>query len=176
VDPAADVTNIGFHGVFAHSGEPYPNTALNPTNWTGTRSGGTVTWACAPYEAATLGNSSNAIRWGTLYNFRFDSNTAPQDAPVTIGLFKPASAGSPATSVTGAVKAPTAPPNPCGNQDFNGDGDFGTDQDIEAFFACLGGTCCATCWPGGSDFNGDGDFGTDQDIEAFFRVLSGGTC
>jgi hypothetical protein len=64
----------------------------------------------------------------------------------------------------------------CGPQDFNGDGDFGTDQDIEAFFACLGGSCCATCWYLGSDFNGDGDFGTDQDIEAFFRVLGGGTC
>jgi hypothetical protein len=64
----------------------------------------------------------------------------------------------------------------CGNSDFNGDGDFGTDQDIEAFFACLGGVCCATCWPGGSDFNGDGDFGTDQDIESFFRVLAGGEC
>jgi hypothetical protein len=64
----------------------------------------------------------------------------------------------------------------CGNADFNGDGDFGTDQDIEAFFACLSGNCCATCWPGGSDFNGDGDFGTDGDIEAFFRVLAGGSC
>jgi hypothetical protein len=61
---------------------------------------------------------------------------------------------------------------PCGNQDFNGDGDFGTDADIEAFFACLGGSC----WPGGSDFNGDGDSGTDADIEAFFRVLGGGSC
>jgi carboxypeptidase B len=55
--------------------------------------------------------------------------------------------------------------------DFNGDGDFGTDADIEAFFACLGGTCCATCPT--SDFNVDGDFGTDQDIEAFFRCLAG---
>jgi hypothetical protein len=64
----------------------------------------------------------------------------------------------------------------CGTSDFNGDGDFGTDQDIEAFFACLAGSCCATCWQGGSDFNGDGDFGTDQDIEAFFRVLAGGAC
>jgi hypothetical protein len=64
----------------------------------------------------------------------------------------------------------------CGTSDFNGDGDFGTDADIEAFFACLGGNCCATCWPGGADFNGDGDFGTDQDIEAFFRVLAGGNC
>jgi hypothetical protein len=64
----------------------------------------------------------------------------------------------------------------CGTSDFNGDGDFGTDQDIEAFFACLSGQCCGTCFAGGSDFNGDGDFGTDQDIEAFFRVLAGGAC
>ncbi|HYE63301.1 MAG TPA: immunoglobulin domain-containing protein [Phycisphaerales bacterium] len=58
--------------------------------------------------------------------------------------------------------------------DFNGDGDVGTDQDIEAFFACIGGTCCATCGP--QDFNADGDAGTDQDIEAFFRVLGGSGC
>jgi len=64
----------------------------------------------------------------------------------------------------------------CGTSDFNGDGDFGTDADIEAFFACLGGSCCATCYSGGSDFNGDGDFGTDADIESFFRVLGGGAC
>jgi hypothetical protein len=60
------------------------------------------------------------------------------------------------------------------SSDFNHDGDFGTDQDIEAFFACLAGHCCATC--GTADFNGDGDFGTDQDIESFFRVLAGGAC
>jgi len=33
----------------------------------------------------------------------------------------------------------------CGSADFDGDGDTGTDLDIEAFFACLGGDCCATC-------------------------------
>ena|GEM_PF-1135517 len=66
--------------------------------------------------------------------------------------------------------------NPCGTSDFNGDDDFGTDQDIEAFFRCLAGVCCPTCYAGGSDFNGDGDFGTEQDIEAFFRVLTGGSC
>jgi hypothetical protein len=60
------------------------------------------------------------------------------------------------------------------SSDFNADGDYGTDQDIEAFFACLSGNCCATC--GSSDYNGDGDYGTDADIEAFFRVLSGGAC
>ena len=64
----------------------------------------------------------------------------------------------------------------CGTQDYNGDGDFGTDQDIEAFFACLAGSCCSTCCACGQDFNADGDFGTDQDIESFFRVLAGGAC
>jgi hypothetical protein len=67
-----------------------------------------------------------------------------------------------------------APYTPCGSADFNGDGDIGTDQDIEAFFACLSGNCCPTC--GSADFNGDGDLGTDADIEAFFRVLGGGSC
>jgi hypothetical protein len=71
---------------------------------------------------------------------------------------------------------PCPPPPTCGSSDFNGDGDFGTDADIESFFQCLAGSCCPTCWHGGSDFNGDGDVGTDQDIESFFRVLAGGPC
>ncbi len=64
----------------------------------------------------------------------------------------------------------------CGTADFDGDGDVGTDADIEAFFACLAGNCCPTCYPGGADFDGDGDVGTDADIESFFRVLAGGPC
>ncbi len=64
----------------------------------------------------------------------------------------------------------------CSTADFDNDGDSGTDADIEAFFACLAGNCCATCWRLGADFNGDGDSGTDADIEAFFRVLAGGAC
>ncbi|HYE61795.1 MAG TPA: lamin tail domain-containing protein [Phycisphaerales bacterium] len=86
---------------------------------------------------------------------------------------------TPAPRNTATTPAPCGggcPGNECGPQDYNGDGDSGTDQDIEAFFACLGGTCCETCFCQGSDFNGDGDFGTDQDIEAFFRVLGGNPC
>jgi 3-carboxymuconate cyclase len=64
----------------------------------------------------------------------------------------------------------------CATSDFDGDGDAGTDADIEAFFACLSGNCCLTCWHLGADFDGDGDAGTDADIEAFFRVLGGGEC
>jgi probable HAF family extracellular repeat protein len=62
----------------------------------------------------------------------------------------------------------------CGSADFDRDGTTGTDADIEAFFACLAGNCCASC--GTADFNGDSDVGTDADIESFFRVLAGGSC
>jgi hypothetical protein len=62
----------------------------------------------------------------------------------------------------------------CNTADFDGNGDLGTDADIEAFFACLGGNCCSTC--GSADFNADGDIGTDADIESFFSVLGGGPC
>ena len=64
----------------------------------------------------------------------------------------------------------------CSSADFNNDGDSATDADIEAFFACLAGDCCAACWHLGADFNGDGDAATDADIESFFRVLAGGAC
>ncbi len=75
------------------------------------------------------------------------------------------------------VKISLPPTGPvCGTADFDGDGDTGTDADIEAFFACLAGNCCATCWHLGADFDADGDSGTDADIEAFFRVLAGGNC
>jgi probable HAF family extracellular repeat protein len=73
--------------------------------------------------------------------------------------------------VRGFLLTPTAPN--C-SADFNADGDSGTDADIEAFFACLAGSCCFPC--GTADFNNDGDFGTDADIESFFRVLAGGSC
>jgi hypothetical protein len=80
---------------------------------------------------------------------------------------------NPCGSATSDAAQVTISP-PCGSADFNGDGDTGTDADIEAFFACLAGSCCALC--GSADFNGDGDTGTDADIESFFRVLSGGPC
>ena len=56
--------------------------------------------------------------------------------------------------------------------DFDNDGDIGTDADIEAFFSCLGGSCCSNCRT--TDINGDGVSGTDDDIAAFFILLSGG--
>jgi hypothetical protein len=75
--------------------------------------------------------------------------------------------------VAGA-NSPTPPG--CDSVDFDCDGDLGTDADIEAFFACLAGSCPAATCGNDADFNNDGDLGTDADIEAFFRLLGGGGC
>jgi hypothetical protein len=86
----------------------------------------------------------------------------------------PLGTSSPFGTFTGGIfVGGSTGPRRC-SPDFDGDGDAGTDADIEAFFACLGGDCCATC--GSADFDGDGDAGTDADIEAFFRVIGGGRC
>jgi len=58
--------------------------------------------------------------------------------------------------------------------DVDRDGDEGTDADIEAFFAAVGGSRCPAC--DSLDFDGDGESVTDADIEAFFRLLAGGSC
>ncbi|HYE63490.1 MAG TPA: hypothetical protein VD997_15985 [Phycisphaerales bacterium] len=164
VPAGATVSDYFFRAPKYHSGEPYSN-----ANWTMSKSGTTLTFSTEPY--ATNANA-NAIRWATLYNFGFTTDVAPVNGTAELGLFKPGTI--PSITVAG-LPVPT-PPATCGPQDFNGDGDSGTDQDIEAFFACLGGNCCPSCWEGGADFNGDGDIGTDQDIEAFFRVLGGSPC
>jgi hypothetical protein len=57
--------------------------------------------------------------------------------------------------------------------DIDGDGDEGTDSDIEAFFAALAGDPCPAC---STDIDADGDEGTDADVETLFRLIAGGTC
>src|SRR5262249_42329535 len=81
--------------------------------------------------------------------------------------------GGAADGAVGAGVLTITCPTGC-SADYNHDGDVGTDADINDFFRCLAGSCCASC--DSADFNGDGDVGTDADIESFFRVLAGGPC
>jgi len=58
VDSSVTVTNISFHDVDCHSGEPYDN-----TDWSGSHSGNAVSWSAPGFSPSA---DRNAIRWGTL--------------------------------------------------------------------------------------------------------------
>jgi hypothetical protein len=99
------IRNIGFHAPpqepgWANDGT-VGNTGYSSTPWTSVVAGGSLTWSC---EALAQNPNANAIRWGTLYNFRFDSNRPPQDASAVIGFFK---TGAP---ITVPIQAPQRRP------------------------------------------------------------------
>jgi hypothetical protein len=122
--------------------------------------------------------NANALRAGDVYPiFGHEAGSAQAFstlvAPAIGGgrVLQMVRSGSPAVT---RVQVAMGPPSCFPDADFDGDGDGATDADIEAFFACLAGTCCATC--ASADFDGDGDVGTSADIEAFFDVLGGRPC
>jgi hypothetical protein len=147
---------IGLHnqgGFVWTSGEPplYANWHNGePNNACGGEPAVAMNWYISEGQAGNPGDWNDTNNGGVHYNFCGSAGSVPYRGIVE--LF---------TACTCSA-------------DFNNDGDVGTDADIEAFFACLAGNCCATC--GSADFNGDGDTGTDADIESFFRVLAGGAC
>jgi hypothetical protein len=92
----ATCTNVGFHDVDHHSGEPYSTADWTPTVTLGTD----VNWASQTYAQNT---NANALRWSSTFNFRFDSNAPPTTGPLTVTLFKP---GTPTTITFSGVSVP----------------------------------------------------------------------
>jgi hypothetical protein len=86
VPAGVTVTNIGFHDVRYHDGDGPGNVNFSGADWVGTRNAGTVSWAC---ETQAVDASANAIRWGSLYNFRFDADAGPVTGVLTLGLWLP---------------------------------------------------------------------------------------
>jgi hypothetical protein len=126
------VTDIGFHDVDYHSGDPYSG-----IDWTPVQQDGALTWSTTPFATNV---NANAIRWGTLYNFRFTADTAPVAATLTLGLFKP---GAP-TEITALAAGPDVAQNcktdaACADLDENGVRD-----DACVWWSCDAGACNGT--------------------------------
>ena len=100
ITSGAQVSEIGFHDVDYHSGSP-----INGIDWTGSLSGGYVTWECT--ETYEENEWANAIRWGTAYNFRFRTNVVPQAGTATMGVFRPAIGDSISMEAHGDTTVPT---------------------------------------------------------------------
>jgi len=142
VPATAALSQIGYTDVEYHSaGNPYSNEV-----WLGVRSGGMLTWSC---DSFGTNPNANAIRWGTMYNFRFRANMPPTSGEVTLAAFKP---GTPASFTVPGMKVPKAPPPACFG-DANGDG-LTNGADLSVLLGQFGQTVS----PGSdADFNGDGE-------------------
>lgn len=75
-----DLQDIGFHDVDYHSGEPYSG-----TDWEASQTDSEITWSTDFFGDNP---NANALRWGTLYNFRFTTQRVPTTVQVTLGMFK----------------------------------------------------------------------------------------
>lgn len=145
IEPGTSLTNVGFHDVNYHSGEPFDN-----TDWGWAEGAGEVVWS-SPQSHAENANS-NALRWGTTYNFWFDANAAPVNGAGTVDLFRP---GSP-SSVNFTARVPGTPVTaPCpGDLDGNG---FVELADLSIQLANFGTASGATEEDGDMDADGDVD-------------------
>ncbi len=143
VDDGVDVLNDGFHDVDYHSGEPFDG-----TDWAMTRNASKIVWATESFGA---NENANALRWGTLYNFRFEADSPPVETNIEIGLFKP---GLPDTMIVTAI-GPEGPVVPC-VEDLDGDGTVAV-PDLLTLLGAWGTD------PGGPpDFDGDGTVGVSD--------------
>jgi hypothetical protein len=103
VPAGATITNVAWHGVDSHGDTP-ANDATRNAPWVATTGSASQSWASPVAYDGTGANQflGNYVRWGTLYNFRFDSNAAPvNNGQVTLGFYKPM-AGWPDTLMAGA--------------------------------------------------------------------------
>jgi hypothetical protein len=133
--PGVNISNIGFHAPpqhpgFAHDGT-VGNAGYSSTPWSVIQDVSSITWST---ETFATNQNANAIRYGTLYNFRFDAYQPPETTNATVAFFKtgspmkveiqgpsgngtptPTPTASPTPTVTPTATAtptPTATPRP----------------------------------------------------------------
>ena len=116
-----NLSNIGFHAPPQHPGWAHDGTegdaGYSSTPWTFTLNGpppfpNSAVWNC---ETFAQNQNANAVRWGTLYNFRFDSPAAPATSTANIAFFKtgaPVAVEIQAPFQSDATPTPTASATP----------------------------------------------------------------
>jgi hypothetical protein len=108
-----NISNIGFHAPPNHPGFPNDgtvgNTGFSNDPWIPNQMPSAVSWNC---ETLAQNPNANAVRFGTLYNFRFDADQPPQSANATVGFFKTGSPMAVGIQAPGGGGTPTPTPTP----------------------------------------------------------------
>jgi hypothetical protein len=96
------VSNFQFHAPLNLPGFPNDGTqgdqGYSNTPWTPDQTSGAMTWSSQTFAQ---NQNANVLRWGALYNFRFDSSSPPQATTATVGFFKTG------TPVTVSIQGPS---------------------------------------------------------------------
>ena len=149
----SDASGFFFHDVSYHG--PFDNN-VKDTDWDQTSDSSSLSWSTDTFDQDQW---ANAIRWGTMYNFSFETDSPPVQGDVTLGTFKGGE-----TVTTGAF-VPEMQAQGC-PIDYNGNGeaDFG---DLNSFI---------DFWsqdkpPADLNDNGSADFG---DINMFTTLFQAG--
>jgi hypothetical protein len=110
IGPGVNITNIGFHAPPQHPGwandGTFNNEGYSNAPWTPAQAANSLAWSC---ETFAQNQNANAIRWGTLYNFRFDADQPPESTNATVEFFK---TGSPMMVAIQAPSGGTGSPTP----------------------------------------------------------------
>src|SRR5438552_3077519 len=109
--PGVNISNVGFHAPpqepgWANDGT-FNNQGYSSTPWTLTQTSDSITWNT---ETFAQSQNANAIRWGTLYNFRFDADQPPQSVNATVAYFKTGAPMSVQIQAPGGGPTPTPTP------------------------------------------------------------------
>jgi len=144
--------NHGFNDVDYHS---TVDENVNPADWAPVEGGSNVTWNSETNAQNPMGN---AIRWGTMYNYWFETDSAPTTGETTVGAFKSAD------TLTFSGIVPTA--DTVCEADMNGDGSLNF-LDVSLFLSAFGGGHSS------ADFTGDGSFNF-LDVSAFLAAFGAG--
>ena len=109
------LSNIEFHAPPNHPGFPNDgtvgNTGFSNAAWTANQTSDSMSWST---ETLAQNPNANAIRYGTMYNFRFDSDRPPTAVNATVGFFKtgtPITVGIQGPSPDGGGTTPTPTPS-----------------------------------------------------------------
>src|SRR6266478_2967353 len=113
VGPGVNISNIGFHAPLQHPGFLHDGTqgdaGYSSAPWTVTQVASSITWTS---ETFAQNQNANAIRFGTLYNFRFDADQPPNPTNAMVGYFKTGSPTFVGVQAAGNVPLPSPTPTP----------------------------------------------------------------
>jgi hypothetical protein len=115
IGPGVNISNIGFHAPIQQPGWAHDGTqgdaGYSSTPWSNDYQPGntSITWNC---ETFATNQNANAIRFGTLYNFRFDADQPPNPTDSTVGFFKTGGTMPVVIQAPGNVPLPSPTPTP----------------------------------------------------------------